>query len=162
MGRMTGSYTYNGYLQKYGRGNSGTLETEAGGGSSAAQRELGRSRLHPFPCKNSALVPVLCDAVWPNSWPREEESVTGVPSVFDPAQNATGARNFGNDWRRVCIARHKFAINVGFADGHAETVELPDLWKLKWSRNWDLGRLPAGQSLDTIRTYLNTLYKRGS
>ena len=30
------------------------------------------------------------------------------------------------------------AINVGFLDGHAALVELPDLWKLKWHKGWDL------------------------
>ena len=157
MKHMTGSYTYNGYLQRPDRGASGTLYNEAGGNP-----EPGRSRLHPFPCKNSATVPVIVDAVWPNSWPREAESVTGVLSVYNPAQNnPPAAPNFGNDWRRVCVARHKFAVNVGFADGHAETVPLPELWTLKWHRNWNLAGLPSGQSLDTIRDYLTALYKRG-
>jgi prepilin-type processing-associated H-X9-DG protein len=59
------------------------------------------------------------------------------------------------------MRRHGFAINVAFCDGHAETVELPDLWKLKWSRNWDLSKLPTGQSLETIRAYLQGLYAKG-
>ena len=35
-----------------------------------------------------------------------------------------------------CLDRHSFAVNVSFVDGHAETVKLPDLWTLKWHRDW--------------------------
>ena len=35
-----------------------------------------------------------------------------------------------------------WAINVSFADGHAEWVKLPDLWALMWNRTWDPGARP--------------------
>jgi hypothetical protein len=38
-------------------------------------------------------------------------------------------------------------VNVSFLDGHAESVLLPNLWKLKWSRVFDtnkpLPKMPA-------------------
>ena len=35
---------------------------------------------------------------------------------------------------RILINRHRDEINVGFIDGHAESVELKMLWSLKWSK----------------------------
>ena len=29
------------------------------------------------------------------------------------------------------------AINVSFADGHAQLVKLPQLWSFYWHRNWN-------------------------
>jgi prepilin-type N-terminal cleavage/methylation domain-containing protein/prepilin-type processing-associated H-X9-DG protein len=151
---LTGSYAMNGYLSRGVGGNSGSLFSEAGGNPNP-----GKGRLHPYPVKNSSEVPALADGIWVNGWPKEDESITGVPSLYFSAGPAPGL-NIGNDWRRFVVARHKFAINVAFADGHAHTVELPDLWKLKWHRNWNLANLPAGQSQDTIRAYLVTLYNQ--
>ncbi|HMD53360.1 MAG TPA: hypothetical protein VKJ65_02280, partial [Phycisphaerae bacterium] len=34
---------------------------------------------------------------------------------------------------RVCINRHQMHVNVGFIDGHAETVSLGNLWTLPWT-----------------------------
>lgn len=33
--------------------------------------------------------------------------------------------------RRVCLDRHRGAINCTFADGSARKVKLPDLWTLR-------------------------------
>ena len=154
---LTGSYAMNGYLTRSVGGNPNSLFGEAGGGSS--QRERGKNRLHPYPTKNASEVPALADGIWVNGWPKEDESVTGVPSLYFSAGPAPGL-NIGNDWRRFVVARHKFAINVAFVDGHAETVDLPDLWKLKWHRSWNLGNLPSGQSIETIRAYLTSLYNQ--
>jgi prepilin-type processing-associated H-X9-DG protein len=52
----------------------------------------------------------------------------------------------GNQWTRIMVARHFMAINVGFLDGHATTVSLPDLWNLKWSGTWDLTSPISGPS----------------
>jgi prepilin-type processing-associated H-X9-DG protein len=42
---------------------------------------------------------------------------------------------------RVCIKRHnKRFSNVSFLDGHAESVWLPYLWRLKWSKVFDTGK----------------------
>ena len=34
---------------------------------------------------------------------------------------------------RVCIDRHRNAVNIVFLDGHAEPVSLADLWLQQWS-----------------------------
>src|SRR5947208_143702 len=76
--------------------------------------------------------------VGPSGWLKETDGL--------PANIYTPATNFGSsppglisspNWGRIVCARHYFAINVGFMDGHVATVELPDLWKLKWHTGWD-------------------------
>jgi prepilin-type N-terminal cleavage/methylation domain-containing protein/prepilin-type processing-associated H-X9-DG protein len=171
--QLSGSYSGNGYLLKPVGGNVLTLNTEGGGSNGGTPTQIinprGIERLHKYPCKDASRVPVICDGLWANSWIREDESIlgTGLTSLYFPTTLSMGGNppapvgSFGNDWRRITMRRHGFAINVAFADGHAETVQLPDLWTLKWSRTWSLNNLPAGQSVESIRAHLVGLYKAG-
>jgi prepilin-type processing-associated H-X9-DG protein len=34
------------------------------------------------------------------------------------------------------MKRHGEAVNIVFLDGHAETLQLADLWQLKWSNKF--------------------------
>ena len=36
------------------------------------------------------------------------------------------------------------AINVGFLDGHVQTVQLPELWTLRWHNGWSLDAPQTG------------------
>jgi prepilin-type processing-associated H-X9-DG protein/prepilin-type N-terminal cleavage/methylation domain-containing protein len=147
---MSGSYTANGYeLKEHSSGANGTLLNEAGQGDQA----LGRMRLLKYPARDASQTPTVCDGIWPNAWPKTQDNVTGLTTLLSP----TGIP--GNDWGRIAIARHGFAINVAFADGHAETVQLPDLWKLKWHALWNERDLPAGQTAQDIANHLRGLYK---
>lgn len=166
---MSGSYCANGYaLKVHSSGSSQTLAREAGGGSSAAQEELGRQRLLKYPVRNAAQVPHISDGIWPNAWIKSEDDVvTGGNRVYSlffsagvaPNGPTPGVLQIGNDWRRIMVARHGFAINVAFADGHAETVKLPDLYKLKWHQLWNERAIPASQTHATIGSHLQSLYK---
>jgi prepilin-type N-terminal cleavage/methylation domain-containing protein/prepilin-type processing-associated H-X9-DG protein len=161
---MMGSYSGNGYELRPGRGNETALINEARGSQSV---DVGRARLLKYPVKNASEVPTLCDGVWPNSWIKSTDNVvTGGSNIYSLYFSAGtggngGTLNIGNDWRRILVARHGFAINVVFADGHAETVLLPDLWRLKWHSLWNPQDLPAGQSPEMIKQYLTSLYKQG-
>ena len=151
---MSGSYTANGYeLKEHSSGNSQQLRREAGGGNSAAQEELGRQRLLKYPARNASLTPTVCDGLWPNAWPKTQDSVTGVTTVIAPPAGIPS-----NDWGRIAIARHGFAVNVAFADGHAETVKLPDLWTLKWHALWP-AQGPTPAQMELVKSHLAALYK---
>jgi len=69
-------------------------------------------------------VPVWFDSAWVDAWPRE----TNTPPV-DYNDILVGWIDGGMG--RLCIARHGVAVNVGFADGSARKVALPDLWLLR-------------------------------
>ena len=169
---MQGSYSGNGYELRPGRGNTTSLLTEAGGANNPAAHEIGKARLHKYPVKYASEVPSLSDGIWPNSWIKSTDNIMGgggnsmIYSLYFSAGTAPqgptpGVLQIGNDWRRIMVARHGFAINVAFADGHAETVPLPDLYKLRWHALWNPGELPAGQTPEMIKAYLTSLYKSG-
>jgi prepilin-type N-terminal cleavage/methylation domain-containing protein/prepilin-type processing-associated H-X9-DG protein len=87
--------------------------------------------------------PVLGDSVWVDAWPKATDR---------PSFNAYFGWNDGG-MGRYLIARHaaglavsretrapgsgyQGAINLVFADGHAEIVRLPRLWQLTWHKNY--------------------------
>ncbi|HEY1661966.1 MAG TPA: type II secretion system protein [Verrucomicrobiae bacterium] len=92
--------------------------------------------------------PVFSDENWVDGWPMETDP---------PARNLYQGRslwNWGEDLGRWTIARHggraasnapqnvpagqkmPGAIDMGLADGHAESVKLENLWQLNWHLNW--------------------------
>jgi prepilin-type N-terminal cleavage/methylation domain-containing protein/prepilin-type processing-associated H-X9-DG protein len=150
----TGSYAFNGYLIRiHGSGNSNTLK---GGGQAG---DL--NRLWNYPVKRAAEVPVISDGIWSNAWVKDNEGPPvpgsgGYPSIYQPAYDGDNSMNIGNNWTRICIARHYMAINIGFLDGHASTVQLPDLWTLPWHRLW---KVPDAATLATYRQQLRAQYK---
>jgi prepilin-type N-terminal cleavage/methylation domain-containing protein/prepilin-type processing-associated H-X9-DG protein len=80
-----------------------------------------------LPTKDSANIPLIFDCARLEVYPKD----TDVPLRF--VFPATGY--FG--WLQlVAVERHRGGPNVTFLDGHAETVPLPNLWKLKWSQTF--------------------------
>ena len=75
-------------------------------------------------------------------------SILGPPTTdrIAPAPgDLVSGNGFGQfpEMPRVCIKRHnKRFSNVSFVDGHAESVILPNLWKLKWSKGFNTGKTP--------------------
>jgi prepilin-type processing-associated H-X9-DG protein len=145
--QKSGSYGINGYLYRYG----GTYPNAAGDDSSlfgnAGGSTVATKRLYVFPIKGSAEVPLVADAIWDNGWPAETDAV--------PA-NLYNTNSFSPMMGRYCVARHGMAINAAFLDGHAQMVELPDLWRLKWHKAWD----PKNVDFATIRTEIRQKFKR--
>jgi prepilin-type processing-associated H-X9-DG protein len=79
-------------------------------------------------------VPLFGDAVYPNAAP-----TTGDPvpkNLVGPGWNGINSQGIGTGIALFCIDRHKRAVNVVFLGGHARTVPLAELWKLKWSKTY--------------------------
>jgi len=80
-----------------------------------------------LPAKDSANIPLIFDCA------RLEVYVFDTDAPLRFAGTATGS----SGWMQlVAVERHRGAPNVVFVDGHAETVPLPMLWKLKWSQTF--------------------------
>jgi prepilin-type processing-associated H-X9-DG protein len=95
---------------------------------------------YPFLGTATASIPVIGDACWPDAWPTEDNK--------PPADLTSGVGSTNSDMmRRFCLDRHNKAVNFGFADNHAETVPLKDLWSLKWHSKWKASSLPIGTKL---------------
>lgn len=149
--RLTGSYTYNGFCLR--ATNDGTVSNDPTGNTKQLKSE-GRnlSWLWIAPVKNGTEVPIICDGTWPSAWPYEKD---GVPaSLYSDVGNAP-SMNIKPNWKRIVIARHYMAINVAFLDGHATTTPLPELWRLKWHRDWDNN----AYNYDNIRSTIKARYK---
>lgn len=125
-GGMMGSYFINNYLLRLG------IATPTDDNSSISQGGGKKEWFWNVPLTEgkSSSIPILCDGIWQDGWPQENEGPPAAPRTI-----LTGDKN-GN-MTRVCIARHNGAhVNVVFVDGHATTVNLQDLWTLDWHRDW--------------------------
>ena len=88
-------------------------------------------------------IPVFADCNWADGWPE--------PTDIPPRNFFTGGNNAM--MQRWCIARHGYrpspiptnydlrqrlpgSIDMGFKDGHVESVRLEDLWALLWHRSY--------------------------
>ena len=124
--QVMGSYAINGWC--YGPDIDPPYKGQQGG----QRYGMGpRDAWHVFPVKDASNVPIFCDSAWVDAWPVQTDP---------PGNLVSGDQQM---MTRVCLKRHnKRFINVSFMDGHAQTVQLPDLWKLKWSKVFDTTKDP--------------------
>jgi prepilin-type N-terminal cleavage/methylation domain-containing protein len=82
-----------------------------------------------FKIKNGGNVPVISDAVWLNAWP--------LDSDLPPANASLGATmSEPTSMGRFCMDRHLKAVNVLFLGSDIRRITLPQLWSLKWSKQF--------------------------
>jgi len=79
--------------------------------------------------RNSANVPVFVDCKWVDFVAKNNQSCP------DDINLDTGGNHLSVNG--LLVNRHRDQINVGFIDGHAESVHLKDLWSLKWGKGFD-------------------------
>jgi prepilin-type processing-associated H-X9-DG protein/prepilin-type N-terminal cleavage/methylation domain-containing protein len=145
MGNQTGSYIFNGWLYYYNTANPrrrGSPWSGAPPGITGAYPDL-EADWHKVPVvKNSTEVPVFSDGIWPDGWPRPDDKVPmsltagGYIGSNVPNQGLSADGGVATHMGRFMIDRHGRAVNIVFADGHAETVPLREMWTLKWNPRW--------------------------
>lgn len=96
---------------------------------------------HITQVKQSTEVPIFFDSVWPDQDYVSQGTVTNgqVTTMPPPPSDVEGSeaeQGIGDHTYRVIIARHGYGINVCFADGHADWVNLRDLTTLHWRPDW--------------------------
>ena len=139
-----GSYTINGWL--YDKNSNTSIPVTDTPPGSYFQGKI----MHP------AETPFFADGIWPDAWPQNDEPPNPVDqpytagvyaNLLDPGMGSGGMT-------RVLIARHGSLpaasapplarirntiipghINMGFVDGHAQSVSLNDLWQFYWNGN---------------------------
>ncbi len=79
-------------------------------------------------------VPLLMDCTWPGTFPSDTDSVPPSGDDGDPEQQ--WGLGIDCEMARVSLARHGRAINSSFTDLSCRKVPLPELWDLKWHRQW--------------------------
>jgi len=73
-------------------------------------------------------VPTFADANWVDGWPK--------PTDAKPASFRGLNGSLGPHMMRYAIDRHHLWQNVGFVDGHGETIGVEQLWELKWHQEY--------------------------
>ena len=71
---------------------------------------------------------LFLDAKWLGGMPQDADA---------PPTSADGTGGTGM-MRRYCIDRHEGRVNAVFVDFTVRPVRLKELWRLKWSRNFDI------------------------
>jgi len=141
---MFGSYAINGWLYPF---QGGTQLYFPGDGPKCFANDSAIT--------SPSLTPNFMDAVWPDIWPK----ATDRPS----ADLFHGGTVVDQEMQRCLIARHgtsptaKYilkvdlkqrlpgAINLSFADGHAEMSQLENLWNYQWHRDYTAPAVRPGK-----------------
>jgi prepilin-type processing-associated H-X9-DG protein len=95
--------------------------------------------------KPSSEVPMFLGCLWADLKPenltsgRTYNGSNGLPPPPNLSGQGLQESSPYEAWRML-IARHGRAINICFADGHAATVPLEDLYQLTWARNVNSGQ----------------------
>ncbi len=77
-------------------------------------------------------VPLFLDSRWVDVWPDH----TDVPN--DQEWGGSGGNGY---MRTVTLTRHGKLTNVVFMDGSSKSVDIKELWNLKWHRQFNVGSL---------------------
>ena len=86
---------------------------------------------------NSTNAPLIADSIAVDAWPqRDDPTPTESMPIYTTLSGDTGGFLAPHMLGRFAIKRHGPAINVAFMDGHAATIELSALWRLKWHEGW--------------------------
>jgi prepilin-type N-terminal cleavage/methylation domain-containing protein/prepilin-type processing-associated H-X9-DG protein len=75
-------------------------------------------------------VPLFLDSRWVDVWPHDAD----VPN--DKEWGGSGGSGY---MRTVTLTRHGKMTNVVFMDGSSRSVDIKDLWGLKWHRKYNIG-----------------------
>ncbi len=85
-------------------------------------------------------VPFIGDAIRLDSWPQPTDK---GPVDLNFSLAVGGPQDAqGNNMGRWVTNRHGRTTNVSFMDGHAASVPLRDLWKLRWYQHWQIPPSP--------------------
>ena len=86
---------------------------------------------------DAAYAPLLLDGNWKGALPYPDDEA--------PEYDGYSWEPNANEMKRVCINRHRGAVNGVFLDFSARKIGLKELWKLKWHRKWPAeGGFPSG------------------
>jgi prepilin-type processing-associated H-X9-DG protein len=135
---MTNTGKAGGYrVGSYGFNRNTTSGTKPANPPAPTSSSAGAFGMYVTSIKPSSDVPLFFDSTWVDG--NAFQNGTAAAQTAPPPNlggGPSGTVASGNDHYRFLIARHGRAINVGFVDGSARFVPLPDTFRLKWSPYW--------------------------
>jgi prepilin-type processing-associated H-X9-DG protein len=88
-----------------------------------------------LPARNTSRIPVLGDCILSHAFP--DSGDTAPTNLIHPLPyySGIGPKPSGPKGQMAyyCLDRHFHAVNIAFLDGHAERINLEELWKLRWN-----------------------------
>jgi len=98
--------------------------------------------------KGAPLIPLIMDCAWAGGFPDD----THEPPEYEGDMGLDQP-----EFRRYCINRHDYSINICFLDLSVKRVGLKQLWKLKWHRLFNTNCIPPSYDwpkwMDNCRDY---------
>lgn len=76
---------------------------------------------------SKSYVPLLADAIW----------VDAIPKTSNDAVPTDLALGGWDGLGRYCTDRHELSTNITYADGHADNIELTELWAQRWHKDFE-------------------------
>jgi len=117
--------------RKYDVGSYGISEYAGAAGASGGRWDIFWKTPN---VKYAGEIPLLADSTY----------LDGAPKDSDPAPQwegqprASGGINPSGEMNHFCINRHNGSINLLFMDSSVKEIPLKCLWKLRWSRDFDI------------------------
>ncbi|MBI9017667.1 MAG: prepilin-type N-terminal cleavage/methylation domain-containing protein [Phycisphaerae bacterium] len=78
-------------------------------------------------------VPMFSDSMWVGGWPVDYDNSV-LPNDFTGKLGTPSELQY--NMQRFLIDRHDMAVNISYVDGHAERVQLKNLWTPKWHKKF--------------------------
>ncbi len=136
---LEGSYGFNSWL--YGPGGTSQTNTTYGIANDGYVYPSVNPPAHYWPSipttTSVAAIPVFGDEMWLDGGPLENDTPPDN-TIIDGQNNlwASGVSSGNGQMSRWCVKRHGNGINMVFLDGHAEPVDLKQLWSENWANGW--------------------------
>lgn len=151
-----GSYGYNGWCFSDVKGD--------GTGMTLPNGKAGTEGyfVHETAIKTPSKTPFFYDQSWTDAWPTETSQFSknlrgvvgtiptgGVNSMcrIAKARHGSGGGLKANQNYGGTAANLIGAINMGFGDGHAESVQLRNLWSYYWHAQWSTSKVTSSATL---------------
>lgn len=155
---MNGSYSINGWFYSYDPNITNSLSTWLSPPPPAVVSNPQFVFDKPTSVQRAAQTPFFTDGVFWNEWPMEFDtpapdlSIGEANNIFGMTRctiwrhggkTATSPTSYaGLSYPGTRYLPGEAAINIGFADGHAQMAKLNDLWSLYWHYDWKPSSAP--------------------
>ncbi len=117
--------------RKYDVGSYGASEYIGAAGASGGRWDIfwGTPNV-----KNAGEIPMFGDCTYVDMAPKDSDPAP----QWDGQPRAAGGINPSGEMNHVCTNRHNGSVNLLFMDSSVKEIPLKCLWKLRWSRDFDM------------------------
>jgi len=140
--KTRGSFVMNGYLYSIDddQNDPGGVRAGGGAGLNLYGEDAWPNKLDNV--KSATETPAFTDGTWVDAWPVETQWSRAPVDEFGELPEKPGGTwswPYGQ-WTRILSNQHGARTNVGFLDGHSETIDMVELNELKWTHEWGTKR----------------------